>query len=76
MIIDAGHGGKDNGATSPHNGQREKDLALDTAMRLRNELIHDFKIILMRSDDSFVDLDERVLRADRFPNAVHDQHAL
>ena len=25
---------------------------------------------LMRSDDSFVDLDERVLRADRFPNAV------
>lgn len=28
VIIDAGHGGKDNGATSPHSGQREKDLAL------------------------------------------------
>jgi N-acetylmuramoyl-L-alanine amidase len=70
VIIDAGHGGKDNGATSPFTGQREKDLALDTALRIRSELSRDFKVILMRSDDTFIDLDERVLRADRFPNAV------
>ena len=70
VIIDAGHGGKDSGATSPHTGQREKDLALDTALRIRSELSHDFKVILMRSDDTFIDLDERVLRADQFPNAV------
>jgi N-acetylmuramoyl-L-alanine amidase len=70
VIIDAGHGGKDNGATSPHSGQREKDLALDTAMRIRNELSRDFKVILMRSDDNFIDLDERVLRANRSRNAI------
>ena len=70
VIIDAGHGGKDSGAISPHTGQQEKDLALDTALRIRGELSRDFKVILMRSDDTFTDLDERVLRADQFPNAV------
>jgi N-acetylmuramoyl-L-alanine amidase len=63
VIIDAGHGGKDPGATSRHTGQHEKDLTLDMAMRLRSELRSDFKTILMRADDTFIDLDERVLRA-------------
>jgi N-acetylmuramoyl-L-alanine amidase len=70
VIIDAGHGGKDPGAVSRHTGQREKDLALDTALRIRKELSGDFKTILMRSDDSFIDLDDRVIRANPYGDAI------
>jgi N-acetylmuramoyl-L-alanine amidase len=70
VIIDAGHGGKDSGAVSPHTRQKEKDLALDTAKRIAAELRSDFNVILMRSDDTFVDLDERVLRANRHGDAI------
>jgi N-acetylmuramoyl-L-alanine amidase len=70
VIIDAGHGGKDSGAVSPHTGQKEKDLALDTAKRIANALRSDFKVILMRSDDTFIDLDERVARANRNGSAI------
>lgn len=61
VIIDAGHGGKDSGAV--HNGLREKDLALDTAKRLQRQLSGKVRTILMRSDDTFVELDDRVARA-------------
>jgi N-acetylmuramoyl-L-alanine amidase len=70
VIIDAGHGGKDSGAVSPHSHQKEKDLALDTAKRIANELRGDFKVILMRSDDTFIDLDDRVVRANRHGGAI------
>lgn len=70
VIIDAGHGGKDNGATSSQTGQREKDLALDTAKRIASDLSRDFKVIMMRSDDTFVDLDDRVVRANRSGGAI------
>ncbi len=70
VIIDAGHGGKDVGATSPHTRQREKDLTLDLVKRIRAELGGSFKTILMRGDDRFVDLDDRVVRANRHGDAV------
>lgn len=70
VIIDAGHGGKDSGAVSRHTGQKEKDLALDTAKRIAAALRSDFKVILMRSDDTFIDLDERVARANRHGGAI------
>lgn len=70
VVIDAGHGGKDSGAVSPHTRQKEKDLALDTAQRIAAALRSDFKVILMRSDDTFIDLDERVLRANRHGGAI------
>ena len=70
MIIDAGHGGADPGAISKHTGQREKDLTLDMAKRIRSELGNDFKTILMRPDDSFIDLDDRVARANRHGDAI------
>jgi N-acetylmuramoyl-L-alanine amidase len=70
VIIDAGHGGKDSGAVSRHTGQREKDLTLDWARRLHAELRGDFRVILMRSDDTFIDLDERVLRANLRGGAI------
>jgi N-acetylmuramoyl-L-alanine amidase len=68
--LDAGHGGKDNGATSAVTGQREKDLTLDMVKRIRAELGGGFRTILMRSDDTFVDLDDRVVRANRHGDAV------
>lgn len=70
VIIDAGHGGKDSGAVSPHTGQKEKDLALDTAERIAASLRKDFKVVMMRSNDTFVDLDERVVRANRYGGAI------
>ena len=69
VIIDAGHGGKDPGAVSRHTGQREKDLTLDMARRIRGEL-GGFRTILMRSSDEFVDLDDRVARANRHGGAI------
>jgi N-acetylmuramoyl-L-alanine amidase len=70
VILDAGHGGQDPGAVSRHTGQREKDLNLDMARRVRAELGRDFRVILMRDDDRFIDLDERVRRANRRGDAV------
>jgi len=70
VIIDAGHGGTDPGAVSRHTGQREKDLTLDMARRIRSELGGGFRTILMRSDDTFIDLDERVHRANRHGDAI------
>lgn len=63
VIIDAGHGGKDPGAVSRTTGQREKDLALDTAKRLQRQLGGRVKTRLMRSDDRFIELDDRASRA-------------
>lgn len=70
VIIDAGHGGKDSGATSGTTGQREKDLALDTAKRLQRQLGGRVKTRLMRSDDTFIDLDDRAARASGKSNAI------
>lgn len=70
VIIDAGHGGKDSGAVSQVTGQREKDLALDTAKRIANDLRRDFRVVMMRDYDTFVDLDDRVSRANRYGGAI------
>lgn len=65
VILDAGHGGKDPGAISRHTGAREKDLALDTVKRVQSKLRGKVNVVLMRSSDEFVDLDDRVARASR-----------
>lgn len=70
VIIDAGHGGHDSGATSRTTSQREKDLTLDMAKRIRGELSGSFRTILMRADDTFIDLDDRVVRANRQGGAI------
>jgi N-acetylmuramoyl-L-alanine amidase len=60
IVIDAGHGGHDPGTIGPR-GLQEKDLVLDVALRLerlvRQELGTD--VILTRSTDVFVPLEER-----------------
>ena len=68
VVIDAGHGGKDSGAHV--RGLMEKHLALDISKRLRAALTPGFKVVLLRSDDRFIELDERVRLASRFGNAV------
>lgn len=70
VIIDAGHGGKDPGAVSRHTGDREKDLALDTAKRLAAKLRGQFKIVFIRQGDQFVDLDDRVALASQRDGAI------
>ena len=70
VIIDAGHGGQDSGAVSAHTREREKDLALDTARRLQSQLGGQFRVVMMRNSDAFVDLDERASRASRYGDAI------
>jgi N-acetylmuramoyl-L-alanine amidase len=70
VILDAGHGGKDSGATSGTTGQREKDLTLDMVQRVRRELGGSVRTVLTRSSDTFVDLDDRVRDVNRNNDAV------
>ncbi|MGJ8634845.1 MAG: N-acetylmuramoyl-L-alanine amidase [Luteolibacter sp.] len=70
VIIDAGHGGKDPGAVSRYTRQRESDANLDVAKRLQSELSSSFRTVLLRSDDRFIDLDDRVAFANRYPGAI------
>jgi N-acetylmuramoyl-L-alanine amidase len=75
VIIDAGHGGKDNGGLSGRRGfgvLREKDFTLSTAKKVRTELERaGVQTLMMRDDDHFVELDDRVAFANRQgPNAV------
>jgi N-acetylmuramoyl-L-alanine amidase len=70
VILDAGHGGKDPGATSRITGQREKDLTLDMVKRVRSELGGSVRTLFTRSSDTFVELDDRVRIANRSNDAV------
>lgn len=70
IILDAGHGGKDSGAISRHTGTNEKDLTLDMAKRLRRELGSSFRVVLLRDDDTFIELDDRVKLTNRHGDAV------
>lgn len=60
VVIDAGHGGKDTGAT--RGGYKEKDINLGVVLAL-GQLIErnhkDVKVVYTRKSDVFVDLDKR-----------------
>lgn len=73
VVIDAGHGGHDPGAISPHSGTREKDITLALAKAIRDDLVASgrVRVALTRSDDRFLVLEERYgiarrLKADLF----------
>ncbi|HWB02786.1 MAG TPA: N-acetylmuramoyl-L-alanine amidase [Verrucomicrobiales bacterium] len=74
VVIDAGHGGSDTGARSRITGDMEKTLALDTARRVQSELGGSFRTVLLRNDDTFIDLDERVVRASRSGDVLVSIH--
>jgi N-acetylmuramoyl-L-alanine amidase len=69
IVLDAGHGGHDSGATGPL-GQ-EKAYALDVVLRARELLMEEgYDVKLTRSRDVFVPLEERVRFANKFSNAL------
>ena len=78
IVIDAGHGGRDSGAVSADNSVFEKDITLSTAILLRNRLQDaGANVILSRSSDEFVSLDDRVItghnyQADLFISLHYD----
>ncbi|MFO7767399.1 MAG: N-acetylmuramoyl-L-alanine amidase [bacterium] len=88
IVIDAGHGGKDPGSIGP-SGLKEKDVALDIALRLRERIQKDprtahIDVVLTRERDEFIPLDERYEIANRaegdlfvsiHANAFHDRNA-
>ncbi len=84
VVIDAGHGGVDEGARGPH-GLLEKDVVLDVARGLAARLKRaGLRVVMTRSTDQFVPLEERTYiandaRADLFisihANAARDDSA-
>jgi N-acetylmuramoyl-L-alanine amidase len=61
VVIDPGHGGRDPGAISPHGGRREKDVTLELARAIRDELLASrrVRVALTRNDDRYLIHQER-----------------
>ena len=69
VVLDAGHGGHDLGASSPYG--YEKDFALDVVARARLLLMQaGLKVVLTRSSDTFISLGDRVRTANAQKNAI------
>lgn len=69
VILDAGHGGHDSGAT----GRRgmEKEAALDVVLRAKRLLeSQGYTVRMTRSSDVFIPLEQRAAYANRFPDAI------
>lgn len=63
IILDPGHGGHDPGAIGAA-GVREKDVTLDIARRLRQQLVaRGVEVLMTREDDTFVSLGARTRMA-------------
>lgn len=61
VVLDAGHGGHDPGAVSPHGGAREKDVTFAIAAAIRDELIKTgrIRVAMTRDSDTFLALQDR-----------------
>jgi len=69
VVLDAGHGGHDSGATGPFG--REKDAALDVALRAKKLLeAKGYKVSMTRQKDVFIPLEGRSAHANRYRDAV------
>ena len=65
VVLDAGHGGKDPG-TMARSGLKEKDLALDIALRVRAHLAAaGVRVVMTRDVDRFWELEDRPYLAAR-----------
>ena len=62
IAIDPGHGGDESGAVGPDSAS-EKAVVLNLAQILAAELQREYKVVLTRSDDSTLDLDQRTALA-------------
>jgi N-acetylmuramoyl-L-alanine amidase len=56
IILDAGHGGSDSGATNK--GYKEKDITLNLALKI-GALLNNHEIIYTRKNDKYISLNER-----------------
>ncbi|WP_052144749.1 N-acetylmuramoyl-L-alanine amidase [Halalkalibacter okhensis] len=64
IVIDAGHGGSDPGATA--NGLQEKEVVLDIALRVEKKLrAAGANVVMTRTNDTFIALEERANIANR-----------
>jgi N-acetylmuramoyl-L-alanine amidase len=81
ILIDPGHGGKDPGSVGSYTeGKkkitlREKDVTLAVATRLAGQLMAsmpDRQVLLVRSDDTFVSLEDRSTRANALLDKTSD----
>lgn len=69
IVIDPGHGGRDEGARG--NRMREKDYTLDLAWRVERKLkTLNFPTLLTRRNDQYLSLSERVSIANREPDSI------
>src|SRR6476619_4333082 len=70
VVVDAGHGGKDNGAFRRFGGA-EKNATLDVATRLAAKLRESqFRVVMTRANDTFIPLDERAAISNSQSNAI------
>jgi N-acetylmuramoyl-L-alanine amidase len=72
VVIDAGHGGRDPGATSVSGQVHEKDLTLILSQALRDELVRRgrVRVAMTRDDDRYLTLDDRAAVARRLNAAM------
>jgi N-acetylmuramoyl-L-alanine amidase len=73
VVIDAGHGGRDPGATGVSGTATEKDLTLSLARELRATLAERgrVRVALTREDDRYLTLDQRAEIARRLGASVY-----
>jgi N-acetylmuramoyl-L-alanine amidase len=69
IVLDAGHGGHDRGATSKYGF--EKNFALDVARRARKSLEQQgYKVVMTRTTDVFIPLSQRASVANNIADSI------
>ena len=69
VVIDPGHGGKDNGATNTLGTEAGYNLIVSRYLKERLEK-RGFKVVMTRETDVFLTLQERVQFANKYQNAI------
>ena len=72
LLLDAGHGGKDPGASG--NGLVEKDLTLTMLQKVNDALDKDIKVYLTRNSDTYPDNNSRARTANQIADAMVSIH--
>jgi N-acetylmuramoyl-L-alanine amidase len=65
VVIDAGHGGKDVGASGAHGFEKDLNLAAALTLKTRLEKTGRYKVVMTRNSDVYVPLETRVRIAQR-----------
>ena len=68
VILDAGHGGTDGGAS--RNSVNEKDLTLSIVKKLHTKLLNNYEVYMTRDSDRFIAIKERY----KLANKKHEEN--